>query len=141
MPAASSTILIVPGGKADSLGGGSAAGPASSSGPLGRPTRKPMRTTSTSPRTDSPTTHPVRRGGRVRSGGGVCAGASSAAVGCAGAGTAGCVGGACTATPGPTGVVTSDQPAPFHQRTIPGVPSGSGYHPGGALDVPVTAPP
>jgi hypothetical protein len=38
-------------------------------------------------------------------------------------------------------VVTSDHPAPFHQRTIPGAPSGSGYHPGGALDVPVTAPP
>jgi hypothetical protein len=30
--------------------------------------------------------------------------------------------------------VTSDQPAPLHQRTIPGVPSGSGYQPGGALD-------
>ena len=36
-----------------------------------------------------------------------------------------------TATPGPTGVVTSDQDTPFHQRTVPGAPSGSGYQPGG----------
>jgi hypothetical protein len=33
-------------------------------------------------------------------------------------------------TPGPAGVATSDQLAPFHQRTMPGVPSGSGYQPG-----------
>jgi hypothetical protein len=37
----------------------------------------------------------------------------------------------CTATPGPAGVVTSDQLIPFHQRTCPGAPSGSGYQPGG----------
>jgi hypothetical protein len=35
-----------------------------------------------------------------------------------------------TATPGPAGVMTSDQAEPLHHRTIPGVPSGSGYHPG-----------
>ena len=36
-----------------------------------------------------------------------------------------------TDTPGPAGVVTSDQEIPFHQRTVPGAPSGSGYQPGG----------
>src|SRR4051812_28162202 len=35
-----------------------------------------------------------------------------------------------TEPPGPAGVVTSDQAAPFHQRTPPGAPSGSGYQPG-----------
>src|SRR5919199_6979464 len=132
MPAASSTIRSVPGGKADPLGAGSAVGPVPSAEPLGRPTRKPMRTTSTSPSADSATTHPVRLGERPGPGGGVGAAASGAGAGAAA--------GACTATPGPTGVVTSDHPPPFHQRAVPGAPSGSGYHPGGALDVPVTAP-
>src|SRR3954452_6080545 len=35
-----------------------------------------------------------------------------------------------TETPGPAGVVTSDQAAPLHHRTMPGAPSGSGYQPG-----------
>ena len=44
-----------------------------------------------------------------------------------------------TVTPGPAGVATSDQPFPLHQRTRPGVPSGSGYQPdGGACPAPVT---
>ena len=30
----------------------------------------------------------------------------------------------CTVTPGPAGVVTSDQLTPFHQRAWPGAPSG-----------------
>ena len=41
-------------------------------------------------------------------------------------------GGCCTVTPGPAGVATSDQLIPFHHRTRPGAPSGSGYQPGGA---------
>jgi hypothetical protein len=46
-----------------------------------------------------------------------------------------------TATPGPAGVATSDQLMPFHHRTSPGAPSGSGYQPGGGVSPgPVTAP-
>ena len=41
-----------------------------------------------------------------------------------------------TATPGPAGVATSDHPAPFHHRTRPGAPSGSGYQPGGGAGCP-----
>jgi hypothetical protein len=40
-------------------------------------------------------------------------------------------------------VVTSAQADPLHHRTWPGVPSGSGYHPGGGPGglCPVTASP
>src|SRR5215218_8076354 len=47
-----------------------------------------------------------------------------------------------TETPGPAGVVTSDQAVPFHQRTVSGAPSGSGYQPGcGAPGCPEAAVP
>src|SRR5688572_22688191 len=68
----------------------------------------------------------------------------------AGSGWTGGSGGRCgassgdvwTATPGPAGVATSDQPVPLHQRTRPGAPSGSGYQPGGGAGWPdpVTSP-
>src|SRR5918997_4381376 len=112
MPAAGSTIRTVPGGKGDPLGAGGTATGRSPPPPLGRPTRKPTRTTRTTPRTDSPTTHAVRRGGPGSAG--RTGGASTVAV-CWAAG-------ASTATPGPAGVVTSDQPRPSHQRTVSGLP-------------------
>ena len=69
-----------------------------------------------------------------------------AGVGGGTAGSAGRAGGASTgedwtATPGPAGVATSDQLTPFHQRTMPAAPSGSGYHPGAGCAGPVTRPP
>src|SRR3954453_13506216 len=41
-----------------------------------------------------------------------------------------------TSTPGPAAVATSDQDFPFHHRTRPDVPSGSGYQPGGGAGWP-----
>src|SRR4051812_19112536 len=128
MPAASSMIRTVPGGK---VGPAATVGPAasapSSPPPDGRPTRKPISTTSTTPSTDSPITHPVRP--RRGDDGGTGVEGGTARWG----GT--WTGGAWTTTPGPAGVVTSDHADPLHQRTIPGAPSGSGYQPDGALPV------
>src|SRR3954454_15322344 len=124
-------IRVVPGANVGPEGtgepdtGGSAIVAASS-----RPLTSAITRTTTSATTDSATTAPVgkRRAGRS---GEANVPLDDVVAGCG-------VGGAstaerCTATPGPAGVVTSDQLTPFHQRTYPGVPSGSGYQPGAGL--------
>src|SRR4051794_4651527 len=88
------------------------------------PTRTPTTRTTISATTDRPTTRPA---GKERGfDGGGTARETDRSAGGGGART----GDRWTATPGPAGVVTSDQAAPFHQRTKPGAPSGSGYQPG-----------
>src|SRR5690348_695793 len=134
MPEASSMIRRVPGGNVGPAGGdcsdeneGSATGVAVPE----LPTNSAAPTTATSTTTQSPRIQGVRFLG------GGAGGWNS--------GTAGRTGGArtgedCTATPGPAGVATSDQLIPFHHRTIPAAPSGSGYHPGAGCSGPVTRP-
>src|SRR4051794_38451355 len=124
MPAFSSTIRTVPGGNAD--------GPTPADGPLltgGSSVREPptsaaTTTTTTRASAPSPTSRPVRlpvRGGPSL----VISSSSDSQRGSAGSGIVP------SSTPGPAGVVTSDQAAPFHHRAVPGAPSGSGYQPGG----------
>src|SRR5829696_6563094 len=129
MPAARSTIRTVPGGNAGGvdvpapvdvlLRGGSSSPEA--------PTSAAMTTT----RAPSPSSHRVRspRGAPVSLV--ISSSSDSQRGGCC---STGAVGISPTATPGPTGVVTSDQAAPFHQRAVPGAPSGSAYQPGGGGD-------
>src|SRR4051795_4291745 len=108
MPEASSMIRTVPGANVGP-DGADAAG-AEERAPsvllLERPATSASTSTTTSPSTESPTTH---AGGNDR-------GAAGTADGTPGSRPA-APGGLWTATPGPAGVVTSDQPAPFHQRT------------------------
>src|SRR5947209_19596061 len=116
-------ISVVPGAKVGPDGPAVGAGWAIGGGPEERPTSSP--TPSSAARTTTTSAHTQPRRPLVRgSGGGSCS--NGGGIGGGGAST----GERCTATPGPAGVATSDQPAPFHQRTIPGVPSGSGYQPG-----------
>src|SRR3954447_24610620 len=150
MPACWSMMRTVPGGNvgragADGNGDGCAAddadGAAAAPSPPDRPVSSAAKT-ATITSAESPTSHPTREplGGRPPDGAASGGGAGSGADG---PGTGGArKGEACTATPGAARVVRSDQPAPFHHRTIPGAPSGSGYHPGGGgCPGPVTASP
>src|SRR3954463_3407091 len=118
-------IRIVPGANVEPAGGSGpdeTAGSATGGSLSERPRKRAAPTTAT--RTSSETT-------RIQ-------GVRFPVPGAAGGGTTnvpGRAGGArtgedCTATPGPAGVATSDHVLPFHQRTIEGAPSGSGYHPG-----------
>src|SRR4051812_44179016 len=113
MPAASSTIRTVPGGKVWPEPDGDDVAPADGSGmaPLlpGRQINSPTTTTTTSPST------PRTRSGRRRADipGRGSGPESKTSGGRSGAST----GAVRTATPGPAGVVRSDQPTPFHQRT------------------------
>src|SRR4051795_2933682 len=133
-------IRTVPGGNVGPAGGsGWAVGAGDSatawSSVPDRPRKSAAPTTATSTSSARPTTQPVRR---PPSDGG-SPGDSGAGTGAGGART----GEDRTATPGPAGVATSDHAAPSHHRTSPGVPSGSGYQPGGGAGWPgpVTAPP
>src|SRR4051812_25850809 len=126
MPAASSVIRTVPDGKVGPAGGSTVVtggGSAMTSSPESA-TRKPISTTSTRASTPRMTASPVRPPGPDGAGGGT--------TGSTGRGVypTGCW----TFTPGPAGVATSDQLTPFHQRTRPGAPSGSGYQPGAMAD-------
>jgi hypothetical protein len=127
MPAAASTIRTVPGGNDGAAGNDGEAGSGDGSAAGGRlPPRLTRSPTTTAPMTTSAssgTTHGLRRRGPTGSGPGSDV-RSSGDLG--GAST----GDHWTSTPGPAGVVTSDQPEPSHHRTNPGEPSGSGYHPG-----------
>src|SRR5690348_7265345 len=130
MPATSSMIRTVPGekvgpdGPADPLAGPAAGNGAGELLP-DRATTRPTTTSTTAARTAIPTTRACRlRGGEAK-----VSGADDADSGSGGASTGECW----TATPGPAGVIRSDQPAPVHQRTCPGAPSGSGYQPGGGV--------
>src|SRR5688572_15956525 len=142
MPASSSMIRTVPGANVGPAGGcGTDEEDGVATGfplPPDRPMTTPMPTTSTRTSSEMPTIQPVRLRLGSRSPD------DRNSVGAAG----GRVGGASTgedwtATPGPAGVATSDQDVPLHHRTIPAVPSGSGYQPGGGAGCagPVTAPP
>src|SRR4051794_15814487 len=130
-------IRVVPGAKVGPLGAeelgtdGSAVGVVASSDPL---TSAITRTT-TNATTDSATTRPVGNGRGGRSG--EARVPLDDVVPCCGAGGAS-TGERCTATPGPAGVVTSDQRPPSHQRTRPGAPSGSGYQPGAGFPASLT---
>src|SRR3954468_5496397 len=149
MPACSSMMRTVPGGNvgragAEGNGDGCAAdeadGAAAAPSPPDRPVSSAAKT-ATITSAESPTSHPPREplGGRPPDGAASGGGAGSGADG---SGTGGARNGeACTATPGAARVVRSDQPSPFHHRTVPGAPSGSGYHPGGGCPGPVTASP
>ena len=76
----------------------------------------------------------------AREGPGERAGAGVSGSGAAGRGAV-AAGALRTATPGPDGIMTSDQVAPSHQRTMPAAPLGSGYQPGGGVcPAPVTPP-
>src|SRR3954454_12099412 len=134
MPEASSPIRSVPGGNVGPAGGccpvagavASAAGVVPPELPRNRAAPKPA----TSPSSEIPTIHGVRAGGSCDHGvWGTDSGERTGGVR---------TGDDCTATPGPAGVATSDQPVPSHQRTTPDVPSGSGYHPGAGCAGPVT---
>src|SRR6185503_13205178 len=124
MPAAWSKIRTVPGGKVGSAGGCGwgctgvvTAVPASGVASDERPRNSAAPTTATSTSSEIPTTHGVRLPALCAAGAGNGAGA-----GTGGAST----GEDWTATPGPAGVARSDQLIPFHQRTMPSDPSGSG---------------
>src|SRR5829696_5504722 len=134
MPADSSTIRTVPGGKAGPEGGCPAvegSGAAMGSSPPRLPTTSASTTALTTPST--PATIQAVLPGLVRRGSGSTThGAGRGAGGRCGASTGDCW----TATPGPAGVATSDHADPLHQRTIRGVPSGSGYQPGGGAGCP-----
>src|SRR5690242_7329219 len=125
-------IRVVPGanvgpdGTAGEVTTGSAVGVVASSDPL---TSAITRTT-TSATTDSATTRPLGNGRSGRSGE-ASVPEDDVAAGCGAGGAS--TGERCTVTPGPAGVVTSDQLTPFHQRTWPGAPSGSGYQPGAGV--------
>src|SRR3954447_932884 len=140
MPAAESMIRTVPGANVGPAGGaGTADGgePAAVPFPSApRPTSSAATTATTRPRTDRPITQALRPPPPVT---GPPASTSGGLTGSGGARS----GDDCTVTPGPAGVATSDQLAPFHQRACPGAPSGSGYQPGGGAvgPDPVTAPP
>src|SRR3954452_13167771 len=138
MPAASSMIRTVPGGNVRPAGGpgtneddGGVGAEATSGGAPPEPSTSAATTATTSPTIDRPTTHAVRllpsdgRGSiKTVCGSGPRGGATVWASGVrGGAGT----GDDWPATPGPAGVVTSDQPPPSHHRTWPAAPSGSGY--------------
>src|SRR4051812_49177722 len=102
-----------------------AAGCPSSDRPRNSAAAPRTRISSRDPRTIRPDRLPVGRSSSITSAGGGTGrtgGASS--------------GEDCTATPGPAAVATSDHVDPFHHRTSPAVPSGSGYHPGGGGDCP-----
>src|SRR3954471_19222112 len=143
MPAASSTIRTVPGGKvlvgcAAEFAAGTRA---SSPEPPLPSTIATSSSTRTTPSVPSPMSSERRRGRRGRPG----ARAPSSGVphasqpdGATGSGGGGGSNERPTLTPGPAGVVTSEQVLPFHQRTMPSAPSGSGYQPGagGCADVP-----
>src|SRR5690349_6296338 len=119
MPAAWSVIRTVPDGNVGPAGGGlpvvASGGSVITSSPLPA-TRNPISTTRTRARTPRTTASPVR----PPEPGGVGGGTAGSTV--RGLYPAGCW----TCTPGPAGVATSDQLTPFHQRTRPGAPSGSG---------------
>src|SRR3954463_6935648 len=139
MPAAWSNIRTVPGGKVGSTGtwgwGCSGVGTVVAAAGLpseARPTNMAAPTTATSTSREMPRIHGGRPPGASGAGNG---NASGGRVG--GAST----GDDCTATPGPAGVATSDQLTPFHQRTMPSAPSGSGYQPGAGCAGPVTTSP
>ena len=129
-------IRTVPGGNLGPGGGSgcddAVSGDATGDSLLYRPRKSAAPTTATSTSREMPTIH----GMRLPLPGGV-GGSNGAVVGTGGART----GEDCTATPGPTGVATSDQLLPLHHRTIPAAPSGSGYHPGAGCAGPVTPPP
>src|SRR3954447_1082155 len=135
MPAAWSVIRTVPGGK---VLVGWLVGSAPRASPRGsEPLRpRPIATTSstrTTPSTPSPMSSGRRRDrwGRTGSQGPLSAAPqASRADGGSGVRGAGDSNERPTLTPGPAGVVTSDHAEPFHQRTVPGAPSGSGYQPG-----------
>src|SRR5512133_1587858 len=115
-------IRTVPGGNVGPAGGsGCPDGAGDSATGVGsvpeRPRKTATPTTATSTSRATPTTQPDRRPPSPDSS---SAGGSSAGSGVDGART----GEDCTATPGPAGVATADQDAPFHQRPRPGVPSG-----------------
>ena len=143
MPAASSMIRTVPGGNVWPAGGpgtneddGGVGPEATSRGVPPEPSTSAATTATMSPTIDRPTIQAVRLLPSEAGG--------STGTGCG----SGLRGGArtgddWTATPGPAGVVTSDQLPPSHHRTWPAAPSGSGYHPGGGAGGPdpVTAPP
>src|SRR3954447_25417500 len=135
MPASRSTIRTVPGGNSEGPDV-----PAAVDGlPIGAsfrpepPTSAATSTTTTRASAPSPSSHRVR----------LPDGASTSLVISSSSDSHGAgpsSGMAPTATPGPAGVATSDQPAPFHQRTMPGAPSGSAYQPGGGGDGAVMRP-
>src|SRR4051794_37087956 len=134
MPAASSVIRTVPGGK---VLVGWLVGSATGASPVAEPLRpRPIATssrTNTTPSTPSPMNSGRRRDHRGRTGSQVPSSAgpqASHAAGGSGARGAGASNDRPMLPPGPAGVVTSDQAEPFHQRTVPGAPSGSGYQPG-----------
>src|SRR5690348_13845711 len=130
MPASWSMICTVPGGNVGPVGVGVAGDSAVVGGLDERPTTSPMTTrTATTPAT---TAHTHR--GRLRRGDGSEA-RDPVDVRLGGGGGAR-TGDDCTMTPGPAGVATSDQLTPFHQRTMPGAPSGSGYQPGAGAGPP-----
>src|SRR6478609_8490898 len=137
MPAAESMIRTVPGAKFEPVGGvieGSAPLSTGDSALPVPPPPTPVTRATTTVTTSARTAIPTNSGVRLRPAG---AASRSSAGGSAGGG-GDRAGEDRTTTPGPAGVATSDQPTPFHQRTIPGAPSGSGYHPGCAG--PVIAP-
>src|SRR5215207_3365618 len=133
-------IRTVPGGNVDPAGGPGSTGPAVASASDVElpelPRRNAAPTTATSAISEIATTQPVLLRPPVTGAGGGTAGGTSRE----GPASTGEV---WTATPGPAGVATSDQLTPFHQRTMPGAPSGSGYQPGvgAGWPGPVTAPP
>src|SRR4051795_4412186 len=126
-------IRTVPGGNVGPAGGGGWADGAGDSATAwssvpDRPRKSAAPTTATSTSSAMPTTQPVRRppsDGGSPSDSGAGTGAGGARRGEAG-----------TAPPGPAGVATSDHAAPSHHRTSPGLPSGSGYQPGGGAGWP-----
>src|SRR5215217_2236286 len=132
MPDASSMIRTVPGGNAGPAGGEGctvgAGDSATGSSVLERPRKTAAPTTATRMSRAMPMTLPDRRPPSPDS----SSGGAGTATGSGGART----GEYWTATPGPDAVATSDHDAPFHQRTRPGAPSGSGYQPGGGADWP-----
>src|SRR3954470_23692637 len=140
MPETSSTIRTVPGGNVGPAGGAcsgaEAVAPAAGVASFELPRKSAGPTTATRTSSEIPTIQGVRLPVVGTScDHGVSRTGSVVRTGCARTGED------CTATPGPAGVATSDQPAPSHHRTIPDVPSGSGYHPGAGGGGPVTGPP
>src|SRR5688500_11735400 len=129
MPDARSTMRTVPGGNVgppgDAVAEGGAVHWAVLSPEPEPPTSSAATTATTSPSTASPTTQAVRgpEPGDGASAAGIVAGVDG--------GDGASNGDVWTATPGPAGVVTSAHADPPHHRTWPGLPSGSGYHPGG----------
>src|SRR4051812_40705201 len=134
MPAASSMIRRVPGGNVGPASGCWADGMVGSVGVAlpDFPARSVAPTTATRTSSESPMIQGVRLA--------VLRGAGGWNEGVAGGTGGDRTGELCTVTPGPAGVATSDQLTPFHHRTIPDAPSGSGYHPGAGCAGPVTGP-